>query len=581
MESLPPELVELILLWTSRMCRCDKNNVLPLRHVSKAFNTSLRPYVLKTIQLEFSRFLKGPNPPSREALAGIGGFCQAVYLDMMVVRDEEEISRLGEVFHGILPKVPEMGPLLDSLRRYCMSESTFDEADFKEVVKSVMDNSPNMHRLKLNLPFQVVGRASLTATLFLATTLACVATRSEEFRVLETLVIDHVSDTTILNICNNPIDARNALACFAGLKHLVLSIKRQETRIARQKTFSQNLWLLIRKAAGMESLCLIGWNVKRDIKTRKHRHAVSFNGQYWLLLCEGKFVDDYQTEWSMRSLPYPIDDFKGFPRLRYLELKRVDINPECLVKMITNNAQTLKELYLNEVYIKVFGAVDLEHTSLWIGYPDIKRPDDSLWVAEELRETMGLSLDILRVTGLGYDDFEPDRNSTHSNYDLNDPTGLQRSFDQRFVEAVFGNEDIMVEDANLAAGHQLPPFQIQEHGETFLPSLAFLTQAETVMPPTGPRILPPLSQRDEIDDYDADTYQRGRNTTSKLKRCIDGYFFNHNEQALKELQRIITVADRGMALISQELIRSQHLRINPVEGLLETPAGDAIPTDSS
>lgn len=143
-----------------------------------------------------------------------------------------------------------------------------------------MDVTPNMHRLKVNLPFQVVGRASLTATLFLATTLACVARRSEEFKALETLVLDHVSDTTILNICNNPIDARNALACFASLKHLVLSIKRQETRMTRQKTFTQNLWLLIRRALSLESLCLIGWNVKRDINTRKHRHAVSFNGPY-------------------------------------------------------------------------------------------------------------------------------------------------------------------------------------------------------------------------------------------------------------------------------------------------------------
>jgi hypothetical protein len=147
-----------------------------------------------------------------------------------------------------------------------------------------MHTTPNMHRLKINLPFQVVGRASLTATLFLATTLACVATRAEESRNLETLVIDHVSDTTILNICNNPIDARNALACFASLKHLVLSIKRQETRMARQKTFTQNLWLLIRRAVGLESLCLIGWNVKRDINTRKHRHSVSFNGKYQLLM---------------------------------------------------------------------------------------------------------------------------------------------------------------------------------------------------------------------------------------------------------------------------------------------------------
>ena len=94
MDSLPPELLELILLWTVRMCRCEKNMVLPLRSVSKAFNTALRPYVLKTIQLEFSRFLQsGPELPSSTALEAIGGFCQAVYLDMMVVRDEGMLDR--------------------------------------------------------------------------------------------------------------------------------------------------------------------------------------------------------------------------------------------------------------------------------------------------------------------------------------------------------------------------------------------------------------------------------------------------------------------------------------------------------
>jgi hypothetical protein len=89
LSSLPPELLELILAWTVCMCRCEKNKVLSLRYVSKAFNTALRPYVLKTIQLEFSRFLRtGPDLPRQDALEAIGGFCQAVYLDMMVVRDE-------------------------------------------------------------------------------------------------------------------------------------------------------------------------------------------------------------------------------------------------------------------------------------------------------------------------------------------------------------------------------------------------------------------------------------------------------------------------------------------------------------
>jgi hypothetical protein len=167
-----------------------------------------------------------------------------------------------------------------------------------------MDKTPNMRRLKVNLPFQVVGRTSRTATLFLATTLACVARRPEEFQALEALVLDHVSDTTIVTICNNPIDARNALTCFSNLKHLVLSIKRQETRMTHQKTFTQNLWLLIRKAVGLESLCLIGWNVKRDINTRKHRHAVSFNGSYQLSTCSSPPTNKFdRMDYAIVAVP--------------------------------------------------------------------------------------------------------------------------------------------------------------------------------------------------------------------------------------------------------------------------------------
>jgi hypothetical protein len=134
-----------------------------------------------------------------------------------------------------------------------------------------------MARLKLNLPFQVVGKQSLTATLLLATVLDCVAKRPEEFKRLETMVLDHVSDTTVNNICNNPIDLSNAMTAFAELKHLIISIKRQEMRNSRQTAFTHNLWFLIRKAFNLESLCIIGWNTKRDITSRRHLHGVTFN----------------------------------------------------------------------------------------------------------------------------------------------------------------------------------------------------------------------------------------------------------------------------------------------------------------
>jgi hypothetical protein len=125
MDSLPAELLSLILLWKIRMCRCDKNAILPLRLVCKGFDEILKPYVFKTIQLEFSRFLRQRRGAveakswdeegmivrglqghgsgldgvwgneaiwklrmDREGLWRVGGCCEALYLDMMVVRDE-------------------------------------------------------------------------------------------------------------------------------------------------------------------------------------------------------------------------------------------------------------------------------------------------------------------------------------------------------------------------------------------------------------------------------------------------------------------------------------------------------------
>lgn len=70
--------------------------------------------------------------------------------------------------------------------------------------------------------------------------------------------------------------------------------------------------------------------------------------------------------------------------------------------------------------------------------------------------------------------------------------------------------------------------------------------------------LPPLNHLRKGEEYDAETFQKSHNTTSHFKRCIDGYFFNHNEQALKELQNIITVTDRGMTLLSAEIDRARY-----------------------
>jgi hypothetical protein len=467
-----------------------------------------------------------------------------------------------------------------------------------------------MRRLKLNLPFQVVGQQSRTATLLLATTMAALTKRPEEARELDTLVLDHVSDTTMIDICNNPIDLGNTIQAFLGLKHLVLSIKRQEARDARQGAFTKHLWFLIRKAINLESLCLIGWNVKRDIATRTHLHGVPAN------------------VWNMRSLPFHVDESRSSSRLRFLELKRVDIDPHSLLNLVTECAGSLKELYLNEVYLKVQSDNASGGSSLWLGHADLRKTEDVVWVAQDLRKIIGLKLDVLRATGLGYDEFDAETNPLHPTYDLVDYSGRNQPFDQRFVEAVLDSNDTIMEDAprsqtlpalhgpdlpqiatvipeltNLPSvlqseipepeyieetpGHnfgevpqaqqppqQLAPSQVQPE-QLLLPPL--LSEVPTValqhqshfnqtvaggiyVEPSQPEqhTLPPLNHLRKEKEYDAETFQRSHNTTSHFKRCIDGYFFNHNEQALKELQNIITVADRGMTLLSAEIDRARY-----------------------
>ena len=93
MNKLPTELLGLILSWTVRLCRCEKNTILPLRSVCKAFDNALKPYVFKTLQLEFSRFIaaRAPGDHDRlvlETIQKVGLLSSSVYIDMMVVRDE-------------------------------------------------------------------------------------------------------------------------------------------------------------------------------------------------------------------------------------------------------------------------------------------------------------------------------------------------------------------------------------------------------------------------------------------------------------------------------------------------------------
>ncbi|TVY65580.1 hypothetical protein LSUE1_G008699 [Lachnellula suecica] len=537
MDTLPTEILGIVLRWNVELSRNDKNSVVPLRLVCKAFDILLRPYIFKTVQLEFTRFLK--DFQNTDSLSRVGHLCGSVYVDVMVVRDEDEISRLTDLFQNLASKVPEMQPLLMDLRRHTLNESTFDETDFRRVLSKVLKRIPNTTRLKLNLPFQVVGDKSIVATLLMASTLACIAKRGEdeeEHAPLKTLVVDHLSDTTVNAICNNPIDLTNAIITFIDLRHLVLTLKRQEKRHLH---FNRNLWFLIRKASKLGTLCMIGTNPKRD-KTRRHPHRGS------------------ESDFRMRSLPYPLDNNAKFDHLQFLELKRVDIDPHQLVRLIEDCSATLKELYLVDVYIKVHSAVDRDKTALWIGLRSCTRPLGACWVAQDLRNMEELHLEVLRVTNLGYDDFDEDQTSSTPNYDLDDPSNLGRSFDQRFVQAAMQPE-IDTEPSTASSEAASPEVMMGESFEDYfnhVDALVTTPQDEADLPPISFAESPdPASAEDYIEDYDAEAFQLTHNTTSHFKRCIDGYFTNHNERALKELQDIVAVADRGMLLINQEVTR--------------------------
>ena len=87
MDQLPTEILRLVLRWEVSMSRDDKNSLLPLRLVCKAFDEALKPYLLKTVKLEYSCFLRDATL-SAKTLKPVGNLVDSVYMDMMVIRDE-------------------------------------------------------------------------------------------------------------------------------------------------------------------------------------------------------------------------------------------------------------------------------------------------------------------------------------------------------------------------------------------------------------------------------------------------------------------------------------------------------------
>lgn len=88
MDQLPPELLQAVLSYNISMCRFEKNELIQLRLVCRAFDAVLRPYAFKTLQLEMEKFRHAKGTANLEALKDIGTYCKAIYCDLMVIRDE-------------------------------------------------------------------------------------------------------------------------------------------------------------------------------------------------------------------------------------------------------------------------------------------------------------------------------------------------------------------------------------------------------------------------------------------------------------------------------------------------------------
>lgn len=88
MDKLPPEILRGILGSLIALNPSSKNDILPFRLVCKVFNELLREDLLKTVQLDFSRLERKGKPLDLKYLAGAAEFCDAIYVDLTIIRDD-------------------------------------------------------------------------------------------------------------------------------------------------------------------------------------------------------------------------------------------------------------------------------------------------------------------------------------------------------------------------------------------------------------------------------------------------------------------------------------------------------------
>ncbi|KAG5934145.1 hypothetical protein E4U60_004044 [Claviceps pazoutovae] len=532
MDRLPRELIDAIL----RRCVAQgpKNNVLQLRLVCRLFDRVLKPSGCRTLGLELSRLSRASHVrrPDPDALQTIGYHCKSLYIDLMVLRDEMEVDYLETVF----ARVATMAEFCQSMRRkYCMNKSSFTETEYYHTVESLLFNCRQIDRLRLNLPFQLVGRHCNAATMILANTLKALACRPEEDSAcLKTLVLENVADMTIISLWLNPTDVGNIMKVFADLHHLVLTLRRHDTEA--QRAFGSCFWDVIEHADRLETLCLVGM----DHDDRPPRGLKQT--RFWQIPVE---------DWRVRSLPTPRTSFSN---LTCLELKRLEMLPDAFLKATTQVfGETLEELYLNEIYLKTEQSNDWNQDSrkiLWVGIPNKRPDDDCQWMAMRVRAATP-RLKVCRASFLAYDHYLREDIAMPPDFDLIDPCGLGRSVSQRFVEVVLG-----VHQPNSPTGEPVLYFPHEPSDDSRLHKLWNRTRAPFV------------------EEYDTNAYQATLdNPTSGWQKSLDGIFINSNSGTLDELHYIAQTACQGMNEINRRTAAS-GVAVGHEGAIMRVPGAD-------
>ena len=215
---------------------------------------------------------------------------------------------------------------------------------------------------------------------------------------------------------------------------------------------------MIEKASKLRSLCLVGLDIDDKQLTANSSSASSSaptsqsRDPSKALIKTSTQSDIGYGEWRSRTL---LAGFEAplktkLPYLTHLELRRIEVAPDILLSMLESYQTSLQELYLDHVYLKteqtfIMNVAQQSASQLWVGLPNETPGPRDHWIAVRLRQ-MRLRLRVCRATNLGYDQYTWTIGTTHEasiataglGYDTEDPSGLGRSLEQRFVEVALG-----------------------------------------------------------------------------------------------------------------------------------------------